>query len=981
MSSSPGLPSPSQLIKQNKQIIASGSRAVAVPAEVLNGFIRASTLLGREDINWGGAPPARLGLNVRGNEESGEAVSVKNIADGRQVDESVIGASVKKLGAPRRRVGGKKGAAQTAGNTGDEHVTAAGATVDRKRKAPRKNAAAGGKKLSSTMVTKDDDEDIILGEASPIEKPTVSHKKSTALPEKLDNPTSAEGERQDELSVKPAPTKKPRAPRKKPTAVGVQTVDSVVLEGDTEASKTIEVAPVKKSRVKKTKDDGQTKLKKGRIVKPPTGEELGEATTTKRSSKKRKSDLGNDLDLPLPMDAVSVKGTHESLGLDKATTRRRDWTPVMNGNIEAADDPHGLSSEEPMLSTIDITTNTAPANDLGAHLSHYNFNQAMNTEPLNAPVQDSDRPAPIKRRKLQLIDIPDHPPPGIKVAKKSKAPKKKPQTITEKATAPFLPNKPPNASPLLQYLTQSASPRVQPAEAPTAVPSVKGRGQKPLSKVTKPKAVKAKTRKPAPILLPPEEAMKAMKDQGLLFGTSSQLLSSESPPFVGDLQQAIKASESSHELPNTPEGDATIAAYLTGSTVLRRVSSRNLWSEAARDSQGSLLEPEVIDLMDTPDPREITRNVIAFAPMPEVDRSPKPLVEDASWTAIDDVQSPSLEAATEDGIAKSVFSETITVTNDALLSLPRCVAETALRPRLKNRSPEKKKKRLPGGQEDTTSQMPNYQGFTMNQLSVAISKYGFKPIKGRDAMIVLLERCWESKARLALQSLPPNLNVPSLAPPSDQRTTDKAEKTSLAKRKGRPPKAKDSSTTPEGEPSKSTTSPTKPRGRPKKSKLPPTTTTTDEPQSADQAPATPPKLKAKRKAATDETEDPDPPPTPSPPRRRSSLSPTQALPLTGLSKPLNSSTPSLFDSITEAITMSPPSNDSHHLSWHEKILLYDPIVLEDLTAWLNTEGLGRVGVDEEVGAEVVKEWCEGRSVCCLWREGRRGIRGKGAGKG
>lgn len=981
MSSSPGLPSPSQLIKQNKPIIASGSRVVAVRAGVPNGFIRASTLLGREDINR--APPARLSLDVGEHEKPGEVASVKKKGDGRQADESVIGAPVKKLGAPRRMVGGKKRAAQTAGDAGGEHIAAARATVARKRKAPRKNAAAGGKKLSSTMVTKDDDEDITPGEASPVEKPIASPNKSTAIPGELKNLTSAEGERQEELLAKPTPTKKPRAQRKQPTAVDVQTVESAFLEGDMEASKTIEAASAKKPRAKKTKDDGQTKLKKGRIVKPATREGLGETATTKSSSKKRKSDPGNDsLDLPLPKDAVSAKGIHESLGLDKATTRRRDWTPVMNGNIEAADDPHGLSSGETMLSIIDITTNTAPTNDLGAHLSHYSFNQAINTEPLNAPVQDGDRPAPTKRRKLQLIDTPDHLPPVIKVAKKSKAPKKKPQTITGKATAPFVPEKPPTASPLLQYLTQSASPQVQPAEARTVNPSTEGRGQKPVSKVTKPKAVKAKTTKPAPILLPPEEAMKAMKDQNLLFGTSSQLVGNESPTFVRDLQQAIKASESYHELPNTPQGDVTKTAYLTESTVLRRMSSRNLWSEAARDSQGSLLEPEVIDLMDTPNPREIIRNVVAFAPMPGVNRPTTALVEDTTWTVIDDIQPPSLEAATEDGIEKSVISETITVIKDALHTLPRCVAEAALRPRLKNRSPEKKKKtKLPGGQEDTTSQMPNYQGFTMNQLSVAISKYGFKAIKGRDAMIVLLERCWESKARLALQSLPPNVNVPSLAPPGDQKTTDKAEKTSPAKWKGRPPKVKDSSTTPEGEPLKGTTSPTKPRGRPKKSKVPPTTTTTGEPQNAVQAPATPPKLKAKRKAVIDEIEDPDPLPTPSPPRRRPSLSPPQALPLTGLSNPLNSSTPSLFDSITEAITMSPPSNDSRKLSWHEKILLYDPIVLEDLAAWLNTEGLERVGVDEEVGAEAVKEWCEGRSVCCLWREGWRGNRGKGAGKG
>jgi hypothetical protein len=31
-------------------------------------------------------------------------------------------------------------------------------------------------------------------------------------------------------------------------------------------------------------------------------------------------------------------------------------------------------------------------------------------------------------------------------------------------------------------------------------------------------------------------------------------------------------------------------------------------------------------------------------------------------------------------------------------------------------------------------------------------------------------------------------------------------------------------------------------------------------------------------------------------------------------------------------------------------------------------GLGRVGVDEEVGTAVVRAWCEEKSVCCLWKE-------------
>ena len=54
------------------------------------------------------------------------------------------------------------------------------------------------------------------------------------------------------------------------------------------------------------------------------------------------------------------------------------------------------------------------------------------------------------------------------------------------------------------------------------------------------------------------------------------------------------------------------------------------------------------------------------------------------------------------------------------------------------------------------------------------------------------------------------------------------------------------------------------------------------------------------------------------------------------------------------------------------MLMYEPIILEDLTAWLNTEGLNRIDEDNEVSPEQVKAWCEGRSVCCLWRENLRG---------
>ncbi|GAB1738470.1 hypothetical protein NU219Hw_g3276t1 [Hortaea werneckii] len=180
----------------------------------------------------------------------------------------------------------------------------------------------------------------------------------------------------------------------------------------------------------------------------------------------------------------------------------------------------------------------------------------------------------------------------------------------------------------------------------------------------------------------------------------------------------------------------------------------------------------------------------------------------------------------------------------------------------------------------------------------------------------------------------------------------------------------------------------------------------------------------------DEIYDDDPsPPTPSPPRRRpsSAASPIQPLtfsttsastppsvrnkPSTALATTayLKSTDPQwstihplLFPQITQAIRTETPSSNPSQPSWNQKILLYDPIVLEDLTAWLNEKVGLRIPVqrkvakkhqsrgksgekkvdenedhdaevkDEEVRGWMVQKWCEERSICCLWKEGLRG---------
>jgi hypothetical protein len=81
---------------------------------------------------------------------------------------------------------------------------------------------------------------------------------------------------------------------------------------------------------------------------------------------------------------------------------------------------------------------------------------------------------------------------------------------------------------------------------------------------------------------------------------------------------------------------------------------------------------------------------------------------------------------------------------------------------------------------------------------------------------------------------------------------------------------------------------------------------------------------------------------------------------------------SLFRYITQAVVGAPRTRDPADPSWHEKMLMYDPIILEDLTAWLNSGQLDKVGYDGEVAPGDVKKWCESKSVCCLWRVNLRG---------
>lgn len=89
----------------------------------------------------------------------------------------------------------------------------------------------------------------------------------------------------------------------------------------------------------------------------------------------------------------------------------------------------------------------------------------------------------------------------------------------------------------------------------------------------------------------------------------------------------------------------------------------------------------------------------------------------------------------------------------------------------------------------------------------------------------------------------------------------------------------------------------------------------------------------------------------------------------------------LFPLITQAVKEAPPSSELSKPNWHEKMLLYDPIPVEDLADWLNAGPLDEAcGVLQDQDADTrwvgtveswkVKLWCERHSVVCYSRASR-----------
>ena len=793
-------------------------------------------------------------------------------------------------------------------------------------------------------------------------------------------------------ALKTAETSHPE-PQKVPVESYTRARKPIADNGSLTASEAVEVCTTEKNSSKTVKAPAQTTIQKGKVKKAP-----GSYPSTNES----KGPL-NALTLEKPSDqevseALATQDANITLGLEEAVRRRRDWTPIED-TADCSVAPYSVEEAPKGESKLqDSTIGESRFKHMKSFLGDYQYAHKI-SEVMTKPeiTRRSTGEASTKRRKVevgwygpdnrlrlienQLIPVSFAPLPEV-TKLKSKCPKKRPQTVTGKATAPFISVDELEPNGILEYVAPKSNSEIL-NEVNNVETGHLSKGKVRQKKTSKGKTTREKPSKTAPVLLPPEAALRRADKQDLLFGTSSQLASDESPTYTRELQQAIAESESfdSTTLP-AHDGAITLGTVL-GSTIGFNTSlhtaSRNLWSAAARNQNGALQDAEFVDLSITPKPRVSRHGDVSQVRPAQTDNSiesclivnQQPREVDSGWTTIDD--SPK-GPGTADTNSISTSSQ---AHQNVQIPIPMSLAEASLRNRPRSRSPIKNS----GGNaqkeqcvQEKPQGMPNYRAFTTAELTQGIAAYGFKPVKRRDQQIALLEKCWKSKNSAALQPLPTILN-PSQVPATvevdselpKQKSPPKPE--SLAKKRGRPPKAQAQAQLEENEETGGKHEPlTRTKGRPKNAVAP--VSSSRKHGAKKTLPA-----KCKPTPAAESIVDLDATPKPSmtygPPSSPSTLiqlDPTSSADIT--LAPLDRTI--LLQKITDAVTTYPPTHDMNNLTWYEKILMYDPIVLEDLALWLNTEGLGKVGVDEEVSSGMVKEWCEARSVCCLWRENLNG---------
>lgn len=693
---------------------------------------------------------------------------------------------------------------------------------------------------------------------------------------------------------------------------------------------------------------------------------------------------------PAGQEKAAKASTPEPLNLEPAVQRRTDWTPPRADTTPEEIDHSDVSMVLSQVREGEIATDKI---EIFKNLRDAYGHKATDVKPASTKQQAANVLGKRKIIDMVSVDRSSRMTDDLRSPSpvKEKAPKKKPRTITDLATAAYMPKAAEleeelrNEDSIFDYFIVNKEGQ---GASTTTASEAKGKGK--ASKVVK--GTKKKVPSKQAILLSPEAAIRQSAGQDFVFGTSSQLAREQSPSFLRDLQEALRAS-------NIAKEDDFLA--ITSGQAGSKKPSRDLWSVSARDEAGELVDVQSIDLADSS--AFLNDDSIAILnPWKDLPLEPAEVeTADSSLVEIGSRPVPTNEGeSSQSPIPKShsfLSKHKITVNSATATSL-----ESSARPSfslisdlLEDEPPppsnqQQSQEEVRAISSTTTANpiqkpRPKYELFTDAKLAKEVSSYGFKAIKTRSAMIALLDQCWKSKNLAPLAGLPFSTSSLAGSPKGRKKTASATSAAStspaLKRPRGRPKKATSAASSNAAAGNAGPATPVKKRGRPRKdavTTVEATVSSTPSPPKARPLPSTPKRKKAATRptsvAAESDVDSEASLTSPeqffsSPLAVDVSLSEDTEISLT-LSPTAQQS--ALFSHITKAITSAPRTTDPEDPSWHEKMLMYDPVILEDLTAWLNSGQLTQVGYDGEVAPADVKKWCESRSVCCLWRVSYRG---------
>lgn len=736
---------------------------------------------------------------------------------------------------------------------------------------------------------------------------------------------------------------------KEPTHNVLGDLDSPSLESKKNVAKKPPVPQKSRAKPKAKKESGNLKLA-GKVTKGRKDSD----TQSKPAEKTDNKTVAHPVDPTATSERAASSnalGQDEVLHLDEAVRRRREWTPPRETSPQVANTmDNGASREE---------TRQPVNNAFGGILTDYNYS-GSGPDFREASTNEG---GPTKRRRIELVDLQCQPihsrnpkecnlnpedtssSSGAQPKRKVKA-QKRFTTLTARMTAQYTSNdveEDASTEDITQFVTQS-----------------KSRGSKK----------KSTDADPDLIVLSPETASKALDQQDVVFGTWSQLERDDSPETLREMQGAIRASESL-ELGQTARSEAA------SGSMSRLAGARNLWSIAGRDTEGSLVQAIIVDNVDLTD-----TSIISEENKDAPKRNPALDVPDDEWLDLDEGKPTNLR--TKPSTSTNVIEPAdpgppTSATHAQPVHQSQLAVQTTKIPQ--------------------QTPMPQYDGFTDAELSRQVAAYGFKSVRGRKKMIELLQKCWKSKHGKAAQpvDVPSQTSSPSLAEGAAAVPSTAAAPSSKPKSKA---KTKTKSITSTSTPAKHATraetiitaSPKRNQQKPSRVGSPPPSSYIDieEIQDSEEEVFLSPSQVQKRyteifsnrssQVSSLEILTKDRPQTPS--KSNTAVSKysrvTKSTSSGAATKTQTAQTAertSLLDistQITKAVRAQPkhlkPSNSRSRPTWHEKILMYDPIVLEDFTSWLNVEGLGLVGEDREIGTAAVREWCEAKGICCCWKK-------------